>query len=120
MMIDNLQLELLSVQFCGELMPQAPIDMSSIIDISNHYLTVKPPRLPVSVFGAHWIKWPTYFWPGLWPRWLAWLPAPRTGLTNTFVSRSGTITEVAGGQEHKRPGEEVWELSIEYSLRIKN
>ena len=59
MMIDNLQLEPLGVQFCGELMLQAHIDMSSIIDISDHYLTVKPPRLPVSVFGAHWKKWPT-------------------------------------------------------------
>ena len=29
-------------------------------NISNHYLTVKPPRLPVSVFGAHWKKWPTF------------------------------------------------------------
>ena len=47
MMVDNLQLEPLSVQFCGELMPQAHIDMCSIIDISNPYLTVNPPRLPV-------------------------------------------------------------------------
>ena len=51
MMIDNLQLEPLSVQFCGELMPQALIDMCSIIDISNPYLTVNPPRLPVPVHG---------------------------------------------------------------------
>ena len=36
------------------------------------------------------------------------------------VSWSRMINEVAGGQEHKRPGEEVWELSIEYSLRIRN
>ena len=49
MMVDNLQLEPLSVQFCGELMPQAHIDMCSIIDISNPSLTVNPPRLPVSV-----------------------------------------------------------------------
>ena len=49
MMIDKLQLEPLSVQFCGELMPQALIDMCSIIDISNPYLTVNPPRLPVPV-----------------------------------------------------------------------
>ena len=41
MMIDNLQLEPLSVQFCGELMPQAHIDMCSIFDICNHYLTVR-------------------------------------------------------------------------------
>ena len=44
MMVDNLQLEPLSVQFCGELMPQAHIDMCSIIDISNPSLTVNPPR----------------------------------------------------------------------------
>ena len=48
-MVDNLQLELLSVQFSGELMPQAHIEMCSIIDISNPYLTVNPPRLPVPV-----------------------------------------------------------------------
>ena len=40
-MVDNLQLEPLSVQFCGELMSQVHIDMCSIIDISNPYLTVK-------------------------------------------------------------------------------
>ena len=49
MMVDNLQLEPLSVQFCGELMPQVHIDMCSIIDISNPYLTVNQPRLPVPV-----------------------------------------------------------------------
>ena len=49
MMVDNLQLEPLSVQFCGEFMPQAHIDMCSIIDISNPSLTVNSPRLPVSV-----------------------------------------------------------------------
>ena len=48
-MVDNLQLEVLSVQFSGELMPQAHIEMCSIIDISNPYLTVNPPRLPVPV-----------------------------------------------------------------------
>ena len=49
-MVDNLQLELLSVQFSGELMPQAHIEMCSIIDISNPSLiTVNSPRLPVSV-----------------------------------------------------------------------
>ena len=48
-MVDNLQLELLSAQFSGELMPQAHIEMCSIIDISNPYLTVNPPRLPVPV-----------------------------------------------------------------------
>ena len=49
MMVDNLQLEPLSVQFCGELMPQALIDMCSIVDISDPYLTVNPPRLTVPV-----------------------------------------------------------------------
>ena len=48
-MVDNLQLELLSAQFSGELMPQAHIEMCSIIDISNPYLTVNPPRLPLPV-----------------------------------------------------------------------
>ena len=52
MMVDNLQLEPLSVQFCGELMPQADIDMCSIIDISNPYLTLNPPRLPVPVHAV--------------------------------------------------------------------
>ena len=56
MMVDNLQLEPLSVQFCGELMSRAHIDMCSIIDISNPYLTVNLPRLPVPVhmiFKSH-------------------------------------------------------------------
>ena len=49
MTVDNLQLEPLSIQFGGKLMPQAHIDMCSIIDVSNPYLTVNPPRLPVPV-----------------------------------------------------------------------
>ena len=51
MMIDNLQLEPLSVQFCGELMPQAHIDICSIFDISNHYLTVKRKAAQITHFG---------------------------------------------------------------------
>ena len=63
MMVDNLQLEPLSVQFCGELMSQVHIDMCSIIDISNPYLTVNPPRLPVPVHRDRLQGQPPHFFP---------------------------------------------------------
>ena len=39
-------------------MPQALVDMCSIVDISNPYLSVNPPRLPVPVhlFQLSWKK----------------------------------------------------------------
>ena len=53
MMVDNLQLKPLSVQFCGELMPQALIEKCSIIDISNPYINVNLPRLWITRSCAH-------------------------------------------------------------------
>ena len=49
-MVDNLQLEPLSVQFCGELMLEAPIDMCLIGHISIPQIAVNPPRIAAPVY----------------------------------------------------------------------
>ena len=69
MMVDNVKLEPLSVQFCGESMLEAQIDLCSTISISIPYPTVNPARLrpvyPVYVSGIPGV--PGIIYRSVWP-----------------------------------------------------
>ena len=87
MMVDNVKLEPLSVQFCGESMLEAQIDLCSTISISIPYPTVNPARLrpvyPVYVSGIPGV--PGIIYRSVWPV---------NGKSDRHICRHGFLTSV--------------------------